>query len=116
MVYVGPKETVRFITKFDDFWSDVPYMYHCHITIHEDKGMMKQFIVTRRIYVDKNYGGLELGTITFPFNTLREAINAATDGTTIYFISSGIHEELTSNLITLKKITIKVLNGGVTVK
>ena len=116
VVFVGPKETVRFITKFDDFWSDVPYMYHCHITVHEDKGMMKQFIVTRRIYVDKNYGGLELGTITFPFNTLREAINAATDGTTIYFISSGTHEELTSDLITLKKITIKVLNGGVTVK
>ncbi len=116
VVFVGPKETVRFITKFDDFWSDVPYMYHCHITIHEDRGMMKQFIVTRRIYVDKNYIGPELGTITFPFNTLREAVNAATDGTTIYFKSNGIHEELTTDLITTKKLTFKVTTGTVTVK
>ncbi len=116
VVYVGPKETVRFITKFDDFWSDVPYMYHCHITQHEDKGMMKQFIVTRRIYVDKNYAGIEFGSITFPFNTLREAVDAATDGTTIYFKSNGIHEELTTDLITTKKITFKVTTGIVTVK
>lgn len=116
VVYVGPKETVRFITKFDDFWSDVPYMYHCHIIIHEDKGMMKQFIVTKRLYVDKNYSGFENGSLLFPFNTLREAVNTATDGTTIYFKSNGIHEELTSSLTTLKKITIKVLNGSVTVK
>ncbi len=116
VVYVGPKETVRFITKFDDFWSDVPYMYHCHITIHEDRGMMKQFIVTRRLYVDKNYSGPEFGTITFPYNTLREAVNAATDGTTIYFKSNGIHEELTTDLITTKKLTFKVTTGNVTVK
>ncbi len=116
VVYVGPKETVRFITKFDDFWSDVPYMYHCHIIQHEDKGMMKQFIVTRRIYVDKNHTGPEFGSVFFPYNTLREAVNAATDGTTIYFKSNGIHEELTTDLITSKKLTFKVTTGIVTVK
>lgn len=39
--------SVRLITKYEDF-SDpmMPYMYHCHILSHEDKGMMGQFIVS----------------------------------------------------------------------
>lgn len=46
VVLVKPQETVRFITKFNDFTSDtVPYMYHCHLLTHEDGGMMGQFIV-----------------------------------------------------------------------
>ncbi len=46
VVLVKPNETVRFITKFTDFINDeVPYMYHCHILRHEDKGMMGQFLV-----------------------------------------------------------------------
>ena len=46
VVFVEGGETVRFITKFEDFAdSEVPYMYHCHILPHEDGGMMGQFIV-----------------------------------------------------------------------
>jgi bilirubin oxidase len=118
VVYVGPKETVRLITKFDDFWGDVPYMYHCHITVHEDKGMMKQFTVNRSLYVNKDYTGItEDGSQIFPFKTLRGAVNAALEGTTIYFMSSGIHEEITNpSLISQKKIIIKLLGTGVTVK
>jgi len=38
---------VRFIAKFDDFADPLhPFMYHCHIALHEDEGMMGQFIVT----------------------------------------------------------------------
>mgnify|MGYP006145950441 CR=1 FL=1 len=38
--------TVRFIAKFDDYYSDeFPYMYHCHMLTHEDGGMMGQFLV-----------------------------------------------------------------------
>jgi len=37
--------TVRFITKFEDFAGNTPYMYHCHMLSHEDEGMMGQFIV-----------------------------------------------------------------------
>lgn len=45
-VLVRAGETVRFITKFDDFADpDIPYMYHCHILPHEDAGMMGQFVV-----------------------------------------------------------------------
>lgn len=47
VVLVNPMETVRFIAKFEDFANDtIPYMYHCHMLVHEDGGMMGQFIVT----------------------------------------------------------------------
>ena len=46
VVLVNPNETVRFITKFEDFADTItPYMYHCHILMHEDDGMMGQFVV-----------------------------------------------------------------------
>jgi bilirubin oxidase len=46
VVMIGPNETLRFITKFEDFADpEMPYMYHCHILMHEDDGMMGQFIV-----------------------------------------------------------------------
>lgn len=46
VVLVRPMETVRFITRFEDFADDaVPYMYHCHLLTHEDDGMMGQFVV-----------------------------------------------------------------------
>jgi FtsP/CotA-like multicopper oxidase with cupredoxin domain len=42
----GGNGVVRFITKFENFWSDeYPYMYHCHMLTHEDEGMMGQFMV-----------------------------------------------------------------------
>ncbi len=47
VVLVEPMETVRFITKFEDFSNaTIPYMYHCHLLTHEDDGMMGQFLVT----------------------------------------------------------------------
>jgi len=46
VILVLPQETVRFITKFEDFANDpVPYMMHCHMLVHEDDGMMLQFEV-----------------------------------------------------------------------
>jgi blue copper oxidase len=46
VVLVNVGDTIRFITKFEDFTDDViPYMYHCHNLFHEDAGMMGQFIV-----------------------------------------------------------------------
>jgi hypothetical protein len=42
----GGNGTVRFITKFEDFYHEtLPYMYHCHMLTHEDDGMMGQFVV-----------------------------------------------------------------------
>jgi len=48
-VYVPPGETVRFATAFEDYTDPaVPYMFHCHLLEHEDRGMMGQFIVVNR--------------------------------------------------------------------
>lgn len=118
VVFVGPKETVRFITKFEDFWGDVPYMYHCHITVHEDLGMMKQYTVNKVFYVDKNYtGSTETGSSFFPFKKLLSAVNAAIEGSTIYFVQPGLHEEVsTSSMIIKKKIIIKPLGGSITIQ
>lgn len=46
VILVEPMDTVRFITRFEDFANDtLPYMYHCHMLTHEDEGMMHQFLV-----------------------------------------------------------------------
>lgn len=45
-VRVGPSELVRIVMRFTDFRDEEnPYMYHCHILEHEDRGMMGQFVV-----------------------------------------------------------------------
>ncbi|WP_353482005.1 multicopper oxidase domain-containing protein [Haliscomenobacter sp.] len=47
VVFVPSRQTVRFIAKFDDYADALhPFMYHCHISLHEDEGMMGQFVVT----------------------------------------------------------------------
>lgn len=46
VVLIEPNETIRFITKFEDFADTLtPFMYHCHILMHEDDGMMGQFVI-----------------------------------------------------------------------
>jgi suppressor of ftsI len=45
-VYVPPGEAVRLAVGFEDYADDShPYMFHCHILEHEDRGMMGQFTV-----------------------------------------------------------------------
>ncbi len=47
VVFIPGNQTVRFIAKFEDFADPLhPFMYHCHIALHEDEGMMGQFVVT----------------------------------------------------------------------
>lgn len=119
VVFVGFNETVRIIMKFDDFQGDVPYMYHCHIAVHEDKGMMKQFIVrSETLYVDKNYtGSFQFGSINYPYKTLRTAVDNAYYSTTIKFLSSGTHEEVsTTPLLIKKRISLKPTDGSVIIK
>ena len=58
VVLVPPGDSLRFITKFTDFAdSIIPYMYHCHILMHEDDGMMGQFVVmpNSNVGINKNY-------------------------------------------------------------
>lgn len=47
VILVNPNETVRFIAKFEDFADSlIPYVYHCHVLMHEDDGMMGQYVIT----------------------------------------------------------------------
>jgi FtsP/CotA-like multicopper oxidase with cupredoxin domain len=47
-VYLSPRKTYQLIMSFEDYADqDVPLMYHCHLLLHEDEGMMGQFTVTR---------------------------------------------------------------------
>ena len=47
-VVVRPKEKVRILTRFSAYPDpSAPYMFHCHILEHEDRGMMGQFVVVR---------------------------------------------------------------------
>lgn len=45
VVLVPAQQTVKFITKFETFCDPTPYMYHCHMLMHEDEGFMGQFKV-----------------------------------------------------------------------
>jgi hypothetical protein len=48
VVFIPGHQTVRFIAKFEDYADALhPFMYHCHISLHEDEGMMGQFVVTQ---------------------------------------------------------------------
>ena len=36
----------RLLVRFEDYTDPaLPYMYHCHMLLHEDEGMMGQFVV-----------------------------------------------------------------------
>ena len=46
VIYVPAGVTIKFIAKFTDYADSLhPFMYHCHIALHEDEGMMGQFVV-----------------------------------------------------------------------
>ncbi|WP_167102025.1 multicopper oxidase family protein [Mycobacterium sp. DL592] len=45
-VYVAPGQRIRLAVRFTDYTdATFPYMYHCHLAMHEDRGMMGQFLV-----------------------------------------------------------------------
>ncbi len=45
-VYATPNKTIRIIARFSEHADPTtPYMYHCHLLRHEDRGMMGQFVV-----------------------------------------------------------------------
>ncbi|GEN81463.1 copper oxidase [Actinotalea fermentans ATCC 43279 = JCM 9966 = DSM 3133] len=46
-VYLEPRRTYRLLMRFEDYADpDSPYMVHCHLLLHEDQGLMAQFVVT----------------------------------------------------------------------
>jgi len=116
MVVVGPNEVVKIIMKFEDFVGDVPYMYHCHILPHEDRGMMGQFIVNPNIYIDKNFTGIEKGTLANPFNTIREGVNIGHHGVKLNILSTGVHNEAPPSLLMIKGVEFVLHNPPVIIE
>ena len=48
-IYLEPNRDYRLLMRFEDFADPtMPYMYHCHMLLHEDEGMMGQFVVIER--------------------------------------------------------------------
>jgi FtsP/CotA-like multicopper oxidase with cupredoxin domain len=40
---IPPRRDYRLIMRFEDYADDTaPYMYHCHLLLHEDEGLMGQ--------------------------------------------------------------------------
>lgn len=57
VVYVPPMGSARVLMRFDDFADpEMPYMYHCHLLMHEDEGMMGQFLVIDPNGIDETPG------------------------------------------------------------
>ena len=108
VVAIGPGEIVKIIMKFEDFVGDIPYMYHCHILPHEDRGMMGQFIVDPNVYVDKNFSGVELGTLSNPFNSITEGATLGDHGVILNILSTGVHMEAPPSLLMDKSIQLIV--------
>ena len=45
-IFLPPRTPIRLIMRFSDYAdSSMPYMYHCHLLWHEDRGLMGQFVV-----------------------------------------------------------------------
>jgi FtsP/CotA-like multicopper oxidase with cupredoxin domain len=45
-VYLPPHVPIQVIARFADYADPTtPYMFHCHVLMHEDHGMMGQFVV-----------------------------------------------------------------------
>ncbi len=46
-IYLEPRREYRIMMRFEDYVDDEnPYMIHCHLLLHEDEGLMSQFVVS----------------------------------------------------------------------
>ncbi|MEO8761511.1 MAG: multicopper oxidase domain-containing protein, partial [Bacteroidia bacterium] len=81
VVLVQPNETVRIIMKFTDFVdSTIPFMFHCHILMHEDDGMMGQFEVMPQGYTGIHSVMQEVNDFSLYPNPAKETININLNG------------------------------------
>ena len=88
VVLVEGGKTVRFIAKFDDYADPThPFMYHCHIALHEDEGMMGQFVVTDASGLDE-IKPTEIDFTIYPNPTNERIFFSFADETTdVYYLS-----------------------------
>ncbi|MBK7763689.1 MAG: multicopper oxidase domain-containing protein [Bacteroidetes bacterium] len=103
VVVVPPQGgTATLIMKYIDFSDSVmPYMYHCHISSHEDLGMMGQFIVNPKKNSPQSTGELQISNISFYPNPIENEIKIDAKNETISSIT--LHNSL-GQIIEKKKI------------
>jgi len=88
VVLVKNGEVVRFIAKYEDYADAVhPFMYHCHISLHEDEGMMGQFVVTGTTAISKKEKTMDNGfSLQFNIETRRLFIKFSNPETKAYYV------------------------------
>jgi bilirubin oxidase len=75
---------VKLIMKYADFAdATMPYMYHCHISSHEDNGMMGQFYVLPKGNNPEGINDIFEGTISYYPNPVTNELKLETKDNTI---------------------------------
>jgi len=120
VILIKHQETVRFIAKFDDFANtEIPYMYHCHMLVHEDGGMMGQFLVVDSSNTNiSNNLARENGIQIYPNPANEQDVFIKSENQISYyeiFNTSGllIKKQEFNNLVYNAKIETKFLPAGV---
>jgi bilirubin oxidase len=87
VILVKSGETTRFIARFDDYADNShPFMYHCHIALHEDEGMMGQFVVSNASGIAENTETIGLNLFPNPAQD-RLFISFDKPDATVYYIT-----------------------------
>ena len=86
----GNSTVVKFIARFQDYADSLhPFMFHCHIALHEDEGMMGQFVVvdtgTKTGIAESGYTGPDYTIYPNPSNS-RIYIRYSNANTSAYYI------------------------------
>jgi bilirubin oxidase len=112
VVMIAPQETVRFITKFEDFADAMmPYMYHCHILMHEDDGMMGQFVVVPNPNsIKENITSTEISVYPNPVagNELNVNIKHPLSNNVSYSITNMLGQEIIHSTAIMENNTMKI--------
>lgn len=112
VVLIPPGDSAMFITKFEDFAdTTIPYMYHCHILMHEDAGMMGQFVVNPSSVGIKEINKTEEQILVYP-NPSGDLVtflikDFIADGKQRIEIYDNLGRRIYSEEITSKSISVK---------
>jgi hypothetical protein len=63
------------------------------------------------IYINKNHTGAELGSVLNPYKTLNKAETESSNGSTIFFLSSGEHNEINGQILS-RRVLLRLANGN----
>jgi len=117
VVLVMPGDSVKFVTKFEDFADEMtPYMYHCHLLHHEDDGMMGSFLV---IDSTASLGEISKSGITISPNPANDFWNISstkneTVDLTLFSTTGAVLSEQSVNLSANEiKIPCESLSAGI---